>query len=79
MDCFWLPDLTGESATVGSGFKSMGRELASDKVEFHEMENDDFSDLELISHVRDALISVQLVSFLKHALLPLVLFIMLVS
>ncbi|KAI9109672.1 hypothetical protein K1719_019302 [Acacia pycnantha] len=38
----------------------MGRELTSDKVEFHEMENDDFSDLELIYHVRDALISVPL-------------------
>lgn len=47
----------------------MGRELASNKVEFHEMENgDDFSDLELIYHVRDALTSVQLVCFLEHAI-----------
>ncbi|KAF7829078.1 RNA polymerase I-specific transcription initiation factor RRN3 [Senna tora] len=38
----------------------MGRELASDRVEFHEMENDGLSDYELKSHVIDALASVQL-------------------
>ncbi|KAI4327870.1 hypothetical protein L6164_020282 [Bauhinia variegata] len=33
----------------------MGRELASDKTEFYEMENDDFTDSEIVYHVREAL------------------------
>ena len=45
----------------------MGREPANYKAESNEMESDEFSDLDLMYHFRDILISVPLVSmFLQH-------------
>ena len=40
----------------------MGVELATDKAGFHEMDEVDFSDSELVYHVKNALQSVPLVS-----------------
>ena len=42
----------------------MGVELATDRAGFHEMEEVNFSDSELVYHVRHALQSVPLVSIL---------------
>lgn len=68
-----LPGPAELAGSVGSGSKTMGAvELANGKVGFHEMDDhDNFTDSELVYHVRDALNSVSLVSSLPHASDPL--------
>jgi hypothetical protein len=63
---FPLPGPAGKTGSVGSGSETMGaEELVNGKAGFHEMEEDDnFSDSELVYHVRDALSSVSSVSIL---------------
>lgn len=58
-----------KTGSVGSGSETMGaEEFVNGKAGFQEMEEDDnFSDSELVYHVRDALSSVSSVSILPRA------------
>lgn len=66
---FSLPGPAEKTGSVGSGSETMGaEELVNGTVGFHEMEEDEnFSDSELVYHVRDALSSVSSVSILPCA------------
>jgi hypothetical protein len=66
---FSLPGPIEKTGSVRSGSETMGaEELVNGNVGFNEMEEDDnFSDSELVYHVRDALSSVSSVSILPRA------------
>lgn len=61
-DHLLAPGPTELSSSVGSGSNNMGVELANERAGFHEMEDVNYTDNEVVCHIRTALKSVSSVS-----------------